>query len=322
MLQLKNIIKCLAEDMSSNFRQTIDWKTVKTINGYNAKILYSVINKELRRGILNNSVAVAKELFDSGTMYQIKLWQRLITVTAEDVGLGNVGLYIYVCSAYEDFIKTKDFEIIHKCIVQICKSQKSRYADELLNYALLTYIEPYIETSFQNITAKQLKEALEKKDLDKAIGAFVALCFRSGASESSAWRMLEKDIPDMTKYIEQARNISLKIKPKKNDRFMAGVLYIAAYIMQIPINEIQTPVHIEKKMHLWKPRIPEYALDLHANITDKKLSIEDFKIFWNESSKINNEIPLEKNVYYSPKYKQYILNHLDDFLRLYYLRKI
>ena len=229
-------MKLLLRFMDNHFRQNIDWKSTATRNGYNARILYSVLNKDLRRGKLDNSIAVAKELYDSGEVFRRKLWQRLITVSAEDVGLGNVSIYIAMCNAYTVFHKNQDFCIIRNAIDKICMSPKSRYADEVLNYALMKYIAPnksYFtstqrETVLNDSTHEQLSDALKNKKLIESCGIFLSLAFSGYEYETQAWNTLKQNVDVWKYYIELAHQMSRKMKPGKNDRVMAGVLFITA----------------------------------------------------------------------------------------------
>lgn len=315
--------------MQKDFKQNISWKDNLTKNKYNARILFSVINKELRRGNLENSLAVGKELFESGEKFQDKLWQRLITVAAEDVGLGNIGLYLYVCESYELFFLQRDYKYIGMCITQICKSPKSRFADEVLNYCLLKYVatnKEYFSKRtktgvLNNAKLDALSTALKEKDLIEAVGTFISFAFSGKVNEDKAWHELQNILPEWEEYLTVAHIMSQKMKPGKNDRVMAGVLFITAFIMGlkiIPVKASDSFTEFKKQKPI---KIPEYALDLHANISGKRLTTEDFREFWLEGSKLNNEVDFSANKYHTYKYKDYILKNLDTFLDLYNYRK-
>jgi hypothetical protein len=313
----------------NDFKQDIDWKNIQTKNNYNARVLFSVINKELRRGQLLNSLAVAKELFDSGEQFQNKLWQRLITITAEDVGLGNLGLYSYVCSSYEHFLKDYSFNIIYECVRLICGSKKNRFADEVLNFVLLKYVasnRDYFNESSKDValngeTREHLQDFLKTRDLINSVKCFVSLAMSGNNFEETAWGALEDVMTVWETHIKQAYQMTLRMKPGKNDRLMAGVLHICGFVMDIVLDESEASVGNDKPMDLPRIFIPAHALDLHANTTGHGLTVEDFRRFWTEGSVLSNEVSLGDNPLYSKEYKDYILDNLDSFLEFYYFRK-
>lgn len=315
--------------MLSHFRQAIDWKSIQTKNDYNARVLFSVINKELRRGQLLNSLAVAKELFDSGEQFQIKLWQRLITVTAEDVGLGNLGLYSYVCNSYEQYLESCSFNVIHDCISLICNSKKNRFADEVLNFVLLKYVASNRDYFSANSrvgvvsgqSSEHLQDSLRAGDLIGAVRCFVSLALSGINFEEAAWDVLKGTLSVWESHIMLARSMTMRMKPGKNDRLMAGVLYICAFVMGITLEEIKVIARKGKQVTLPGITIPAYALDLHANTTGHRLTVEDFRQFWIEGSVLSNEVSLSGSPFYSNEYKKYILDNLDNFLDFYYFRK-
>jgi len=66
------------------------WSRAKTIHGYAVDEIRSVLQKSIRRGLLEEAVLAAYELFASGPETEELLWRRLEIIAVEDVGLGLV----------------------------------------------------------------------------------------------------------------------------------------------------------------------------------------------------------------------------------------
>jgi replication-associated recombination protein RarA len=65
------------------------WAGTPTIHGFMADELFSVLQKSIRRGLVENAVLAAYELFASGEECENQVWRRLQIISVEDIGLGR-----------------------------------------------------------------------------------------------------------------------------------------------------------------------------------------------------------------------------------------
>ena len=65
------------------------WTRVRTVHDLPADEVISALQKEIRRGNLENAAAIAWEMIETSPELERKLWDRLLVISAEDVGLGE-----------------------------------------------------------------------------------------------------------------------------------------------------------------------------------------------------------------------------------------
>ena len=66
------------------------WSRTKTINGHPVDEVRSVLQKSIRRGLLEEAMLAAHELYASGPETEELLWRRLEIIAIEDVGFGLI----------------------------------------------------------------------------------------------------------------------------------------------------------------------------------------------------------------------------------------
>jgi replication-associated recombination protein RarA len=64
------------------------WSRAKTVHGYAVDEVRSVLQKSIRRGLLEEAILAAYELFVSGPETEEMLWRCLEIIAVEDVGFG------------------------------------------------------------------------------------------------------------------------------------------------------------------------------------------------------------------------------------------
>jgi replication-associated recombination protein RarA len=69
--------------------QSDPWGKVQTSHGFAADELFSSLQKSIRRGLVENAVLVAYELFAAGPEFEEQVWRRLQIISVEDIGLGR-----------------------------------------------------------------------------------------------------------------------------------------------------------------------------------------------------------------------------------------
>ncbi|MFA6250441.1 MAG: hypothetical protein WC686_02930 [Candidatus Shapirobacteria bacterium] len=117
----------------------IKWKEITTSQGFRADEVISALQKEIRRGHLENAIYWARELCLSGDIFEKKFWERMSTIVVEDIGLANpnaVLLINTVKQAYYSKYEHPDDRLLHALFAAayLAKSKKDRYIDEIKNY--------------------------------------------------------------------------------------------------------------------------------------------------------------------------------------------
>ncbi len=115
------------------------WAGVPTIHGFMADELFSALQKSIRRGLVENAVLVAYELFASGAEFEDQVWRRLQIISVEDVGLGRADAPVIV-RALDEFRREAAREspdrliyLVH-AVRLLALSAKDRTSDEMATW--------------------------------------------------------------------------------------------------------------------------------------------------------------------------------------------
>ncbi|RDY27308.1 hypothetical protein CHL78_009995 [Romboutsia weinsteinii] len=117
------------------------WARIKTRNGLNGDEVISSLQKSIRRGLVEEACQFAYEMYITSPQMEEKLWRRLITITVEDIGMGNPNAPILINHlnqmrkefSYADGDRPIFF--IH-AIRYLCESEKDRSSDLLKNIVI------------------------------------------------------------------------------------------------------------------------------------------------------------------------------------------
>jgi replication-associated recombination protein RarA len=74
--------------VSRNYQSGDVWSRATTVNGFAVDELRSILQKSIRRGLVEEAALAAYELFANGLETEELLWRRLEIIASEDVGLG------------------------------------------------------------------------------------------------------------------------------------------------------------------------------------------------------------------------------------------
>lgn len=74
--------------MSENYQSQDLWSRTTSVNGYAIDELRSVLQKSIRRGLLEEAMLAGYEIYASGREAEEMLWRRLEIIATEDVGIG------------------------------------------------------------------------------------------------------------------------------------------------------------------------------------------------------------------------------------------
>ncbi|MGL5616251.1 MAG: hypothetical protein ACRDD2_08495 [Sarcina sp.] len=126
--------------MSKKFIQD-PWAKVTTRNGLNGDEVISSLQKSIRRGLAEEACKFAYEMYITSPQMEDKLWRRLITITVEDIGMGNTNAAILI-NNLNSMRKEFDYAdgdrpifFIH-AIRYLCQCEKDRSSDLLKNIVI------------------------------------------------------------------------------------------------------------------------------------------------------------------------------------------
>jgi replication-associated recombination protein RarA len=117
------------------------WVNVKTRHGFAADEVISALQKEIRRGNAENAVLLAYEMITTSPEMEAKLWQRLLVISVEDIGWGEVQAPVLIHSlcqmrlAFDYGMGDRNLFSIH-AVRYLCACQKDRSSDEMLNWVI------------------------------------------------------------------------------------------------------------------------------------------------------------------------------------------
>lgn len=120
------------------------WSKITTKNGYAGDEVISALQKSIRRGLEEQACMFAYEMYISSPQLEEKLWRRLLTISVEDIGMGNPMAAIMVNNLYQ---MSREFDyadgdrpvyFIH-AIRYLCSSEKDRSSDLLKNICIKSF---------------------------------------------------------------------------------------------------------------------------------------------------------------------------------------
>lgn len=120
----------------SKFMSYDPWANIKTRNGIPGDEIISMLQKSIRRGLEHNALCAAYEMHITSQQFEEKLWRRLLVISVEDIGFGDVNApqLVYTLSnirkefPYADGDRTIFF--VH-AIRYMCKLPKERSSDNV-----------------------------------------------------------------------------------------------------------------------------------------------------------------------------------------------
>jgi replication-associated recombination protein RarA len=77
------------------------WTSVTSAHGIPVDELVSALQKSIRRGMLDNALLVAREMYESSEAVEEHMWMRLSVISCEDTGDGSFTEPVLINSLYE-----------------------------------------------------------------------------------------------------------------------------------------------------------------------------------------------------------------------------
>lgn len=72
------------------------WARMTTRNGFSADEIISSFQKAIRRNMVEEACEFAYELYISSPELEDKLWRRILTISVEDIGMGDPSAVIII----------------------------------------------------------------------------------------------------------------------------------------------------------------------------------------------------------------------------------
>ncbi len=114
------------------------WANVTTRNGIEGDLVISALQKSIRRGLEEEAVTFAYEMYITSLQFEEKLWRRLLAISVEDVGFGDLSAPVLINSLNQmrqNFPYTdgdRPIFFVH-AIRYLCAAKKDRTSDNLKN---------------------------------------------------------------------------------------------------------------------------------------------------------------------------------------------
>ncbi len=119
------------------------WQKYETRSGLKADLVISALQKEIRRGHVENAATLAYEMFHTSRELEDYLWFRLRTISVEDVGFGDVYAPVLIGQLDEmRRVTVQDGDrgllAIH-AVRYLCQCKKDRSSDEMYCWIQMAY---------------------------------------------------------------------------------------------------------------------------------------------------------------------------------------
>lgn len=120
------------------------WSKITTRNGYAGDEIISALQKSIRRSKPEDACMFAYEMYVSSPQLLDKMWRRLLTISVEDIGMGDPQAAVLVNNLYQ---MSKNFDysdgdqpmyFIH-AIRYLCDCVKDRSSDLLKNIVIKSF---------------------------------------------------------------------------------------------------------------------------------------------------------------------------------------
>lgn len=99
-----------------------------TVNGYSRPQVVSALQKAIRRNKEPQALYWCSELLQSNESY--RMWRRLITIAAEDVGLADPSVLQLVMACKQASEISREWNIPFLAVMVLCRAPKNREADD------------------------------------------------------------------------------------------------------------------------------------------------------------------------------------------------
>ena len=125
------------------------WRGVVSRNGIPGDELISGLQKSIRRGNADIAIDLAYEMYITSEQLEDKLWRRLMAISVEDIGFGNVEasrvVYTLNCIRKEFPYDDGDRPLFFMYAIRfLCACEKERSTDCIKNLVMKKFNEGYV----------------------------------------------------------------------------------------------------------------------------------------------------------------------------------
>ncbi len=115
------------------------WTRVRTRHDLPADEVISALQKEIRRGNSENAALLAYEMATTSPEMEAKLWQRLLAISVEDIGLGDTHAPTLIHTLYQmrqvpGFTDGERRLFAIHAVRYLCLAVKDRSSDEMISW--------------------------------------------------------------------------------------------------------------------------------------------------------------------------------------------
>ena len=120
------------------------WRKVTTRNGIQGDLVISALQKSIRRGLAEEAVTIAYEMYITSKQFEDKLWRRLQAISVEDIGFGDLNAPILINALNQmrqNFPYTdadRPIFFVH-AIRYLAAAKKDRASDNLKNIVITEF---------------------------------------------------------------------------------------------------------------------------------------------------------------------------------------
>ncbi|MEM7110939.1 MAG: hypothetical protein AAF614_00800 [Chloroflexota bacterium] len=128
----------------SEFMSYDPWRKVTTRNGIQGDLVISALQKSIRRGLAEEAVTFAYEMYITSEQFENKLWRRLQAISVEDVGFGDLSAPVLINALNQmrqNFPYTdgdRPIFFVH-AIRYLAAAKKDRTSDNLKNIVITEF---------------------------------------------------------------------------------------------------------------------------------------------------------------------------------------
>ncbi len=130
-------------------KQYDPWQTYTTKNGFNADEIISGLQKSIRRAEEDVAVTIAYEMYSTSEELENKLWKRLIVISVEDIGFGDLHAPVLIQTLH-NFSQKFAYDAVDRplffvhAIRYLCSCEKDRSSDMLKNIVEQEYKQGHV----------------------------------------------------------------------------------------------------------------------------------------------------------------------------------
>ncbi len=125
------------------------WANTKTRNGLPGDEVISALQKSIRKGLTREASEFAYEMYITSPQYEEKLWRRLLAISVEDIGFGNLEASIYINNLNQmrqsfAYNESDRLMFVFHAIRILTESTKDRSTDLLKNIMIKSFAMGYV----------------------------------------------------------------------------------------------------------------------------------------------------------------------------------